>query len=122
MYPYSFAPDVNSPSKKLYGLVSENNEKIIEPTFDLIQPILNQPKNAYTIYLKKIPNDSGNPRPVKYTKGVIDNTGKVIKGVENEYLEYDGIGNIAHAQENGNLKIFNINSGKWFQAISPAMW
>jgi len=114
VYPYEYQPDRDSSKSKKYGLVNSNNEKITEPIYGLIDPFLNQEYNDYTLYYTNQPNPPGSEYPYHSIKGLIDKTGKVVDGVSDQHLVYDGNGRIAFVAGDSLDTYYNLKTHKHF--------
>ncbi len=118
VYPYDFCPVKNSSEGRMYGLVNAENEKITEPLFGFIDPFLNQEYNDYTIYSTIVANPPGSQYLYHDVKGLIDKEGKVVDGISDPYLVYDGNGRMAYIPGDSLDTYFNLKTHKTFNRSS----
>ena len=98
VYPYSY--------NNQYGLVNNDNEKVIEPIYDKIGVFMNQKFNDFAVYMMKSIDD-------KPLFGLIDKSGNVKLEARFNFIKYRGNGRFAIVWQNsGFLEIIDIETGE----------
>jgi len=108
VYPYYYYPHKGYTKDVKCGLVSKNRIKITEPIFENIDPFLNQKENNYSIFHRNIEVSKDGKKKHIQIKGIIDNSGKIITGIEGTELRYNGNGRIVQIFNHGVIELWNI--------------